>query len=426
MYIAKNIIKPIKDQNMHPCFGVKKIATCLLSQIDNISQSENDELCMVGILGQWGRGKTYLWNQVKSCIKNRQCNKNTDKEQNIYYDVVEFNAWKYQNTPALWAYLYKIVCASAPKCVYIKYILRLWRTWESLCVLFVLLVICCQFFACVFFPAVTSVLSLLQFIDIWHQGKELIPTGIWNRQYDKYLGIQNELEKKLEKLLSVWIKNPGTNKRRVVLYVDDIDRCDEEKMVCILDALRTILENPTIRKRLIVICNLDQNRVISALQCKYNKQIDLHRNVITEQLDKLFIFSVGLPKLDVSQQQRFLQCLYDNVSDITDEHPYSTNRPERSLYALDSKQQDSPINEKIIIEWLQKFVEQKKNCYLTPRKLRIIYWRMLFASSIMADENQVYFTEKIAQNIFNQSISRDGNISLNECFSDILEMVVSY
>ena len=365
MYIAKNIIKPIKDQNMHPCFGVKKIATCLLSQIDNISQSENDELCMVGILGQWGRGKTYLWNQVKSCIENRQCNKGyTDKEQNIYYDVVEFNAWKYQNTPALWAYLYKMVCASAPKCVYLKYLLRLWSTWKWLFVLVVLGValfaICSQFCVCKVMSAIISALPFLQVVDVWRHGMQLVSTDIWNRQYDKYLGIQNELEERLEKLLSVWIRNPETNKRRVVLYVDDIDRCDEEKMVCILDALRTILENPTIRKRLIVICSLDQNRVISALQCKYNKQIDLHRNVITEQLDKLFIFCLGLPKLDISQQQRFLQCLYDNVPDITDEHPYSTNRPERSLYAFDSKQQDSLINEKIIVEWLQKFVEQEK------------------------------------------------------------------
>ena len=131
MYIAKEITTSIKDKNTIPCFGVGKIATCFLLQLDSIAQSTTDNLCMIGIFGQWGRGKTYFWNHVKAQISDRQDGKKhtrKERKQHIHYDIVEFNAWKYQDTPALWAHLYKTMCNSAPKWIYVRYILKLWRT----------------------------------------------------------------------------------------------------------------------------------------------------------------------------------------------------------------------------------------------------------------------------------------------------------
>lgn len=438
MYIAKEITTSIKDKNTIPCFGVGKIASCFLSQLDSIAQSTIDNLCMIGIFGQWGRGKTYFWNQVKAQISDRQkCNKCKlrKRKKSIHYDIVEFNAWKYQNTPALWAYLYEIIYKRSnwftKSCLFCKQT----HILTNLCVILIciIVVICMlvfshfQFFWKFLFSGTSTIAIIYKIVDSVEYTLNYFSNIQNHSRYKNILSVQNEIEDSLSNLLSKWICK-HTERRKVILYIDDIDRCNEDKMINILDSLRTILENSIIQKRLIVICSLDQDRVAFALQKKYNREAyNLRRDIITEQLDKLFLFSVGLPKLDVSQQQRFVRCLYDETVVDSDAIPYSATRAEKSLhYSATRTQQDLPISEEVIANWLQLFVLQTPNYYLTPRKLRIIYYRLLFASSVMADENEVFFTKQLAQNIFNQSIRKDRHISINESFSDILEIVVPY
>lgn len=438
MYTAQKLTTSIKDKNTIPCFGVGKIASCFLSQLDSIAKSTTDNLCMIGIFGQWGRGKTYFWNQVKAQISDRQdSKKHTRKErkQHIHYDIVEFNAWKYQDTPALWAYLYEIIYKRSNWFAKSRLFCKQTHLLFNLCVILIciIVVICIlvfshfQFFWKFLFSGTSTIAIIYKIVDSVEHTLNYFSNIQNHSRYKNILGVQNEIEDSLSNLLSKWICK-HTERRKVILYIDDIDRCNEDKMINILDSLRTILEKPIIQKRLIVICSLDRDRVVSALQKKYNREAyKLHRDIITEQLDKLFLFSVGLPKLDVSQQQRFVRCLHDETSMDSDLRPYSTYRTERSLhYSVIGAQQDLPISEKVIVHWLQLFVSQTPNYYLTPRKLRIIYYRLLFASSIMADENELSFTEQLAQSIFNQSICRDEKISINEYGSDILEIVVPY
>lgn len=437
MYIAKEITTSIKDKNTIPCFGVGKIATCFLLQLDSIAQSTTDNLCMIGIFGQWGRGKTYFWNHVKAQISDRQDGKKhtrKERKQHIHYDIVEFNAWKYQDTPALWAHLYKTMCNSAPKWIYVRYILKLWRTWKKiLYILFGLGIVFCAVNAVLSYmnaliPAIATLIAFLikQVVDICKQGKQLIPQDIWRRKYDEHLGAQNELELALEKLFRVWICKTKVDNHKIILYIDDIDRCDENKMINILDSLRTILENSIIQQRLIVICSLDQDRVVSALQQQYNNETrGSHRDVVTEQLDKLFLFGIGLPQLDDSQQQRFVRCLSNNISEKQDNFTYSLARP---IKAIDPDMEtEIPVTECEIAQWLQSFIESNKKNSLTPRTIRVIYYRLLFASSLISTmEEEPYMTEALAHQIFNRSIQQDKEIHLNECCSDILEIVVPY
>lgn len=397
---------------------------------------------MFGIFGQWGRGKTYLWHQIRDIIKERN-------SQHIHYDIVEFNAWKYQDTPALWAYLYETIFNNG-NC-WVRFYNRVYqiKTHTSLCLYITLLLCLCAVVAFVillFFDlsfiekaiasaaGIASIIAIIRDIFAITEQIHIFHTNIQAHcGYGTTLGVQNELEKDLEKLLCTWVCKWRISTHRVLLYVDDIDRCEEDKMINILDSLRTILENPEIQKRLVVICSIDKDRISAAIQKKYlpttpNDGNQTQRDIVTEQLDKLFIFSVGLPKLDTTQQQRFIDGLYQNTAKEQDKLPYSTARTEQSLYATTvGIQQDKQISEKEIIAWLRKFIETKKDYSLTPRKLRIIYYRMLFANNLMADQNEVYFTEQFAQNIFDQSIHRKiGDSLINQCFSDILETVVPY
>lgn len=469
MYTAHKIDCIFRDQKIKPCFGVQRIADEFVSQMDKIVQSkvndtqgekQNDvpqsdraepsqpnDLCMFGIFGQWGRGKTYLWTQIKSVITDPNSNK---EDQPIHYDIVEFNAWKYQDTPALWAYLYETIFNNG-NC-WVRFYNRVYqiKTHTSLCLYITLLLCLCAVVAFVillFFDlsflgktiagaaGIASIIAIIRDVFAIIEQIHIFNTNIQTHcGYRATLGVQNELEKDLEKLLCIWVCERRISRQRILLYIDDIDRCEEDKMISILDSLRTILENPEIQKRLVVVCSIDKDRISAAIQRKYSSyKCDqmaheyIQRNVITEQLDKLFIFSVGLPKLDTTQQQRFVDCLYQDMPLEQDALPYSTARREGSLYVFHGQPQEKSIDENIITDWLKGFVNNEKNSCITPRKLRIIYYRMLFANNLMADKNEVGFTEQFAKNIFDHSIHRKiDDTMINKCLSDVLEMVVPY
>lgn len=67
---TKSINNDIKDKNVPPCFGIDVIADSFLTQIDKISSTQADNVCMIGIFGEWGRGKSYFFKRLEEKINN--------------------------------------------------------------------------------------------------------------------------------------------------------------------------------------------------------------------------------------------------------------------------------------------------------------------------------------------------------------------
>ena len=86
----------IKDDLVNPCFNVETIASVFAEHISNM---KNESGQMIGIFGKWGRGKTYFKKEVEKILR--------DKDREKDYEIIDFCAWKYQDTPAIWAYLYE-------------------------------------------------------------------------------------------------------------------------------------------------------------------------------------------------------------------------------------------------------------------------------------------------------------------------------
>ena len=79
-YKSKEINKGIIDSSVPPCFGVTTLAECYIKQLDKIAEHTNDNFCMLGIFGPWGRGKTYFFRQIKDLLKKR-----TKEDETIKY-----------------------------------------------------------------------------------------------------------------------------------------------------------------------------------------------------------------------------------------------------------------------------------------------------------------------------------------------------
>ena len=86
----------IRDNQIDPCFKVKTVASVFASHISRLQEETGQ---MVGIFGKWGRGKTYFKKEVEEIFENEKSKYN--------FTIIDFHAWKYQDTPAIWAYLYE-------------------------------------------------------------------------------------------------------------------------------------------------------------------------------------------------------------------------------------------------------------------------------------------------------------------------------
>ena len=442
---TKSINNDIKDKNVPPCFGIDGIADSFLTQIDKISSTQADNVCMIGIFGEWGRGKSYFFKRLEEKINKRE-----DKNS-IQYDIVEFNAWKYQDTPALWAYLFETVYYKASFCRKVLYYFKrnIW-SWSFLYQLLLfsiptiiltlskLLGLIQETTTAPFW--IVGVLSVVVLVlKLINENKDIALSLIKKLQpkpdFSQHLGVQAEIEKELESLLKSWICKSKTSKRKVLLFVDDIDRCPPSKMTDIVESLRVVLENEEIRKRLIVVCSIDPAKLKADIKNRIkpieadDEKLNMY---VIEQLDKLFIFSIGLCRLSHSQICQYLDTLITNnnqdsqpsKSSYSGISPVDTSRIVGSLIVTRNPEEPIEVIETDYLNILKD--ELSKIQYITPRKARIIYYRILFANNILSANTGYLITDSLVKQIIDKSLNNNIYIDTNAAYSDIIDMVVPY
>jgi len=396
---------------------------------------------MIGIFAPWGRGKSYFFKIIKEIINKRNQLKNLST---IHYDVVEFNAWKYQETPAIWAYLFETIFK------YKGWLFRLFfsikHNWSTICRDIALLILLFSLLFLVVnneYRVIVGVMSsgiiglIINFLLKYsNPAISLIRRYTKGISYYNEMGVQAEIEKELASLLKSWIYKNKTQYKKVILYVDDIDRCSETKMIAILDSLRTVLENEDIRKRLIVICSVEVEKLKLGIEYKYKALFDNQPNnnsklkkISREQLDKIFITGISLSPLTINQQLEFLNKIAliesSSESEVILEKDSGINKI--SLKDQDKTKKDVKFfSNKEIVDLISKFITGKKT-KLTPRKIRIIFYRILLANNIISFiSERKKISENITEAIFDLSCGKKIRPQLTEEQNCIVKMVVPY
>ena len=437
--------KKIVDTDETPCFGIDSVADCFAKQLDKIATSKAKSTRMLGIFGPWGRGKTYFFKRLKSNLEDGQ-------KHMLKYKIVEFNAWKYQDTPALWAYLYETIYKSASRTAkFLNYLFQTLLTWDVAIYFLILIIgwligwivsthsnnVIRDFLVFAKIPA----FAIYGFMGIVHMlikkpasVRHIIKKYTSRRSYENYLGIQNEIEQNLQKLLQTMVL--CHNKSRVILYVDDIDRCSSHKMISLIESLRTVLENRIIQERLIVICSVDEKKLL------HSYVQELTANGFTpeeaallsrEQLDKLFLFGIKLAQLDSKQLEEYLETVikdsnsenYKSNMQQKEEPPFSTSRHEGVIVATDVSEDIPELDDEKIKDLFHDFLISHNSIAITPRKLRIMYYQVLFALSISA-KGKGSFNDQLVEAMLNKSIGLEYKEDISDAMSDIIEMSVPY
>jgi hypothetical protein len=159
--------------------------------------------------------------------------------------------------------------------------------------------------------------------------------------YEKHLGIVSIIRKDFEILSELFAKSENKRKsftekeitdfkeqfdrplERIILYVDDLDRCSEERVVEVLEAVNLLMAFPLF----IVVVGVDPRWVKIALQTKYEKQFTLEteeeglRISASNYLEKIFQIPFRLKSAKDQTVKSMLRSLAEQKAMISKEKP---------------------------------------------------------------------------------------------------------
>lgn len=440
-----------------------------------------------GIFGQWGRGKTYFWSIIKKLIE-----KDSDK-----FIPIEFHAWKYQDTPAIWVYLFETFAKRyyrKPHSILSmgKYLVYRWRiVWLNyhrkgswIFLLPALMLFTIIFFGITFqsdfsFNGTTMeqwlpefglvgafILTIVSFYKTIKKSsitsaKSYLKKITEKVSFAQHLGIQHEIQKEIISLLNAWI---GHTDKKLMLFVDDIDRCDQRKIIDIVDSIRVMLEEPKISNQLVVLAAIDERILEHAIKVKYDHirvkdEGDL-KDITREYMDKLFIACIKLHPLTSEEKKLVLKgFLGDRVKKFSDNQSKdsttqgnSTNEPLKRKENFEFIWDRQTINIRLseaqyqltIAEYneLEKLIEDYEKA--SPRVIRSIGIRYRLGkniiSKLIANDKELlrewhdpefnskkYFAKYLVKKIKGQEYKPiDLSEGLAAKVSNTLEMVVPY
>lgn len=139
-------------------------------------------------------------------------------------------------------------------------------------------------------------------------------------------------------IFSIWVWLGGRQVDRLLIVIDDLDRCPQEQMLDILEAIKLLAEEPGIRERLQVLVLVDEDVLGQAIQYRFRHlrapgnspaPADLRREV-RDHLRKLFLGNLRLGPLSL-----------DDVSDLVAR--YTRTQPGPATPAESPGQKADPL-----------------------------------------------------------------------------------
>lgn len=336
-----------------PVLGVRQLALQLANLIYHLPPDSQ----MIGIFGKWGRGKSFLL--------DRLCEYMDGTWKGEFVPII-YHAWKYQETPASWAYLYErfadTYLGKRSWRNFFRYYWKIFRLnlrrlgvqpivimglsiigWLGWIILGpILLDWEWYFFAGSDILVTISLSTILRTFkkELSPKAIELIKKYSLRHSFKSTMGLQADIQEELITLLKLWIPDKKNVRSRVskllfwrkptpkppvrvCLVVEDMDRCKEDRIIESIDALRVLLEDPEISKRLLIVAAIDERILKQAIRKKYASLVmpdnsDGTRTsspsgplqlteLVSEYIDKLFIAAIKLGELSGDQRLEFLQ-----------------------------------------------------------------------------------------------------------------------
>lgn len=368
--IGKDVTNKIFDKYTNPVLNIKSVSKVFSKYI--IKYNAEYTSTIIGIFAKWGRGKTFFYEQLKEDIKK--------ENPDIYF--CKFQPWKYQQQESAWAYLYEKILSNYikdKKTPFIqkissfesnirnkfnkKYLInkiingildfiepsKFWKIFllnktrlgigkliiglsSILCLfIWIILPIDWKFNAVSWIIGVlglTGTIFVYKSYSFYMKSKgtvsDLINHYGKTNDYSNYLGFQNEIEKELKYLINTYITKDD---ERLILFIDDLDRCDEKMIINIMDNLRLVLEDNEINEKLTIITAIDERILLKSIKYKYfnkNNNSRFSKIKAKEYIEKFFLIALKLNHLNDKDKIEIVN-EYTSIFNSKKELPTSKN-----------------------------------------------------------------------------------------------------
>lgn len=257
--------------------------------IDNCDNLMNLPV-VFGIHGRWGEGKSTFMELMQQCICNPE-----------KYIIVNINPWEYNNSKEDFVKMFLISLFEAVK----EYLDNEEAGREDYVKLF-LKSILSPLKLSAEFKGIKAEYDVSKFTI--ESQKELI---------DEYVTNNFKVKKSIEKLLNSEL----LGNRKIIIFIDDLDRCSWDVVVNVLESIKLVLNSPNC----IFFLGCDKEYLENALLVKYDKFISyLSKDEITNEaigriqrkfskdyLEKIIQVPFNLPELDKNAYIQYIDAIFN-------------------------------------------------------------------------------------------------------------------
>ena len=218
----------------------------------------------IGIFGSWGTGKTSLMLMLKEKLESK------DNVRTVW-----FNAWKFDDEKQIWAALIQAVLNQLAVSLGENARLKLQELRNSI-----------------------EWIQFLEFIgrSILSRGPDIDALKSSFKFGEKVESI-SEFEKKFEGFVD------SCNIERLVIFIDDLDRCKMEATVDILETIKLLLNS----KKCVYVLGLDYERVCDAVSQRFAES---SQDVAEDYLDKIIQLAFHIPRRSEEDMKLYLRYLF--------------------------------------------------------------------------------------------------------------------
>ena len=314
------------------------------SLVAMIASSKQDTPFTIGLLGDWGSGKSNVMYLLRKALGDR------DDKKRFYF--ANFNAWEYEHTENMAAGVAQEVFKGflTEKTLYQNFKLRLkFGKKENgvLLPIILLTVIAVAIFSLVMIFAYdnqgwyaglgVSTIIIGGFIKqiftiLEHPLTSKVNSYLKLPSYAVHLGTIPMLKGHLQTLCDIVIPHDDENPNRLIVFVDDLDRCDPQAISKTLNAIRLIMDIENV----VVIIGIDHRIAFRAVEKQYVDLADDERtsaDIARDYLGKIIQLPVILNKPGENELENFISnSLFKDVKDLseTENQKKSIERTENS------------------------------------------------------------------------------------------------
>jgi hypothetical protein len=280
----------------------------------------------IGIYGAWGSGKSFLMDKIAAALYPNQDGTSANRLKKIWRRlrpsprlwqsdtlVVRFEAWDYNAADKLWAGLVEQIFKTLETELGWYGLLRfnlkrnLQRQWRALrakllpysLIAIVIGALVVGFlltgqgrWAVAVGGTTTIILLARQLFDLFStSASQRIVDLFAGADYKQDIGFMGRIRADLEDFTANLPDRPDY-KMKVVVFIDDLDRCDPKKAVEVLEAIKLLLE----LDRFIVFLALDARIITQAVEQHYGKVLTEAEITGYEYLDKIVQIPFSIPE----------------------------------------------------------------------------------------------------------------------------------